>query len=215
MIDRENCTGKYKIFYKELEKRVAYLGTSIDDLKSYGCTITDNPGIIDCVLGINTHTDECGMMTTRTVRKYIAYHFAIKRSTQSLRHPTTKDKVLVTASWLEDMINYWRLNIKSHEHMIFVMMYNDLYYMFDIETLATKYGFETKKIRDTFTKYIPCFNPKTNTKELNRVLMIPVHWAEIHGYLTPKKERDKIYRNVDNHTSDNPRPNIQTISPFI
>lgn len=195
MIDRNTCPGKLEVLYRELEKRADYLGVSTSDLDAYGCTITTHNRVLDCVIGFDTYMDECGHVTTKKHRKYSAYHFVTKRS---LHFIGNKNSVLVTADWLEDAICFWKQNLKAGEHMVFAMLYEDAYYFFDIERLVNLHEMGTRKGIDRHTKVIPCYNPQTNTKEKNRIIMLPVQWGERYGYRTKKEERDAIYRGAKN-----------------
>lgn len=190
MVDRTTCSGKYELLYRELEKRATSLMTSVEDLETHGCTITDHPKVLDCVIGFDTHMDDDGHVTTKCIHKYGAFHFVAKRS---LRNIGSKQAVLVSANWLEDAINYWRLHIKENERMMVVIFYNDFYFFLDVKQLAIDHGFKVKKTRDKFTKTIPCYNPQSNSKEMNRVVLIPAKWAEKYGYMTSKEDRGAIF----------------------
>lgn len=214
MIDRTTCSGKYELLYRELEQRAHEFITSAEDLKHHGCTITDHPKVLDCVIGFDTYVDECGYVTTIAHRKYVAYHFVAKRSLHNIGN---KQSILISANWLEDVMNYWRLNIKENEHMAVVVFYNDFYFILDVKHLAVVHGLEVKTTRDKFTKTIPCYNPRSNTKELNRVIMIPVNWAEQHGYIISKEELDAIFKGHNENTGEKNTSIIinPVISPLI
>lgn len=193
MIDRTNCSGKFEVLYKELEKRSNELITSESELRSYGCSISDNPHILDCVIGLDDHCDGTGRITAEKHRHYTPYHFAIKRSCNKVGK---KESVLISADWLEDMVNYWKKNYQSifpTEHMIIAMLYEDFYYLFNVSYLVKNYGFGSTKFYSKYVKNIPCYNHDSKMKEPNRVMLLPINWAEGHGYLCEKSERDAIY----------------------
>lgn len=212
MIDRTTCSGKYELLYRELEQRAHEFITSVEDLKRYGCTITDHPKVLDCVIGFDTYMDECGYITTIAHRKYSAYHFVAKRS---LHNIGDRQSILISANWLEDAINYWRIHIKENEKMAVVVFYNDFYFILDVMQLAISHSLVIKTIRDKFIKTIPCYNPQTNTKELNRVIMLPVNWAEKYGYIISKEERNAIFKGYKKNTGGKNFGSNPVISPLI
>lgn len=212
MIDRTTCSGKYELLYRELEQRAHEFITSVEDLKRYGCTITDHPKVLDCVIGFDTYVDECGYITTIAHRKYSAYHFVAKRS---LHNIGDRQSILISANWLEDAINYWRIHIKENEKMAVVVFYNDFYFILDVMQLAISHSLVIKTIRDKFIKTIPCYNPQTNTKELNRVIMLPVNWAEKYGYIISKEERNAIFKGHKKNTGGENFGSNPVISPLI
>ncbi len=212
MIDRTTCSGKYELLYRELEQRAHEFITSVEDLKRHGCTITDHPKVLDCVIGFDTYVDECGYITTIAHRKYFAYHFVAKRS---LHNIGDRQSILISANWLEDAINYWRIHIKENEKMAIVVFYNDFYFILDVMQLAISHSLVIKTIRDKFTKTIPCYNPQTNTKELNRVIMLPVNWAEKYGYKISKEERNAIFKGHKKNTGGKNFDSNPVISPLI
>ena len=209
MIDRTNCSGKFEVLCKELEKRADELITSEKELRSYGCSISDNPHILDCVIGLDDHCDGMGRITAEKHRHYTPYHFVIKRSCDKVGK---KETVLISADFLEDMINYWKKNYQSifpSEHMIVAMFYEDFYYLFDIGYLVKNHDFGSQKFYAKYVKNIPCYNHDSKMKELNRVMLLPINWAEGHGYLCEKSERDAIYR------ADKARRNKQVQSTAV
>lgn len=194
MIDRTNCSGKFEILYKELERRANELITSEEELRSYGCSISDNPHILDCVIGLDDHCDGAGRITTEKHRHYTPYHFVVKRSINKIGN---KLSVLISADWLEDMVNYWKKNYQSifpAEHMIVAVLYDDFYYLFNVSHLVKNHDFGSTKFYSKYVKNIPCYNHDSKMKEPNRVMLLPINWAEGHGYLCEKSERDAIYK---------------------
>lgn len=208
MINLKTCHGKLEVLYREIESRADYFGTSISELKSYGCSITGHQNVLDCVLGFHTHTDECGMVTTYPgVIRYCAYHFVVKRNLTKFGN---KESVLLSANWVEDVIKYWSDNFcNTGEHMMIAVLYEDRYYFFDVERLALVHKFNTSTGRDKYTKEFPCYNPRTHSKERNRVIMIPTAWGERYGYMQDKATRDKIYHRHGNTIADNKDKNNQ------
>lgn len=186
MVDRKNCSNKLELLYRELEKRADGLLTSEDDLKAHGCTITDQRKIIDCVICFDKHMNDDG-------KRYGAYHFIAKRSLHNIGN---KKDILISATWLEDVMEYRKRYIGEDEHMIITVFYNDFYFFFDVDRLKSTYNLATRTVRDKYIKNIPCRDPQTGIKVMNRVIMLPIAWAEKYGYMTKKKERDAIYMGV-------------------
>lgn len=215
MIDRTNCSGKFEVLYKELEIRANELLTSEDELKNYGCSVTDNPRILDCVIGLDDHRDGMGHVTTEKHRYYTPYHFVVKRSTNKIGN---KQSILISADWLEDMINYWKKNINPRENMVIAMLYDDFYYFFKVDSLLNQYNFGSADFYSKYVKTIPCYNHDSKTKEPNRVMLLPINWAEKYMYLSGKEEREAIYRTAqtrkDKQTQSTAKP-VTNISSLI
>lgn len=214
MIDRTTCSGKFEVLYKELEMRADELITSADELKNHGCLVTDNSHILDCVIGLDEHRDCTGHVTTEKHRFYRPYHFVVKRSTNKIGN---KQSILISADWLEDMVNYWKKNINPRENMVIVMLYEDFYFFFKVDSLLNQYNFGSPNFYDKYVKTIPCYNHNSKTKEPNRVMLLPINWAEKYMYLSGKEEREAIYRadkarkDKQTQSTTNPLTNISSL----
>lgn len=200
MIDRSTCSGKLELLYQELEKRADYFGTSVADLKAYGCTITDNPNILDCVLGFKAHMTPNGQVSTHSLTmRYEAYHFIVKRS-----YIKAEGKIagLITASWVKDAINYYKAHFMgTGEHMYIALFYADCYFLFDIEDLVVKLHFDDDKVISKYTKTFPCYNPQYQRKMNNTVVMLSYKWGQKYLYRLTTSEIEKIYRDHKNPVS--------------
>lgn len=190
MNDTSKLTAKLQILDKEFQTRDSSYCTHSLILTNRGCTITDNPNILDCVISRkNRDGDE----------NYIPAHFVAKRMIKDFN--PRYQSVLVTAKFIDDMFTFYMerfcksvCDLSMNEIMYFVMMYNDKFFMFNIGDLLFRYGMRAEQGRIKHTKNINVKNPATNGWEREKLYELPIRWAEEHVYVgTTTGERESIY----------------------
>jgi hypothetical protein len=189
--------AKQQIIIKEWEHlEHGQVLLSDKELNDYHCTIIDNNNVIDCVvarqqMSSRFEIEHLGEPPYRLV--YEPMHFACKRS---LRPKGNFGSVMVTAEYIDGLIELEKTRINGFEKIYYVHLYEDCFVVFDVRILASK---RERKLLDKH--YATVTQPLTGKKERTCLYQIPFSSGVIHYYTLSKQERDEIYKGHKNPTS--------------